>query len=168
MNLDSIINSAKTSSFGLWRMNFLLKRFIPFNRPHGFKVTTFTDHKVEVKIPYKKSNLNHIKGLHACGLATAAEYSSGLLLLSRIGIKDYRIIMDSLHAKYHYQGKMAARATYELNDEELNQEIMEPLKSKGEVYKKCIVKVKDDANNLLCTIETNWQIKSWSKVRTKR
>lgn len=168
MNLDSIIESAKKTKFGLWKLNFLLLRFIPFNKPHGFKVVELTDQKVSVKIPYKKSNLNHIKGLHACGMATAAEYSSGLLLLSRLGIKNYRIIMESLHADYHFQGKMPATATYQISNEELVNEIIEPLKLKDHIYKKCVIEVKDDQNNLLATITTNWQIKAWNKVKTKR
>lgn len=168
MNLESLIESAKSSTFGLWKLNFLLKRFIPFNKPHGFKVIELTDHKVVVRIPFKKSNLNHIKGLHACGMATAAEYSSGLLLLSRLGIKKYRIIMESLIAEYHFQGKMSAVAIYELSNKELEKEVIEPIKRNGEVYKKCIISVKDDEGNMLCTITTNWQIKSWEKVKTRR
>ena len=85
MDLNKIIKSAQSSNFGLWKFNFILHRVIPFNKPHNLKVVHIDSNKVVVNIPYKKSNLNHIKGLHACVQATAAEYASGLLLLSRLG-----------------------------------------------------------------------------------
>ncbi|MFT5668747.1 MAG: hypothetical protein ACI9DK_002952, partial [Vicingaceae bacterium] len=34
MNIDKLIESAKRSSWGRAKLNFLLQRFIPFNRPH--------------------------------------------------------------------------------------------------------------------------------------
>ncbi len=167
MNFNSIISSAQKSKFGLWKFNFLLHRMIPFNKPHQLKVWTIESNKVVVKIPYFKKNLNHIKGLHACVLATAAEYSSGLLLLSRLGFKDYRIIMESMDLKYLYQGKMEAFATYEITDKEINEKIIDPLKTEGSVYFQCIISVKDKKGNELCSAKTNWQIKSWNKVKTK-
>ena len=125
MDFNKLIRSAQTSRFGLWKLNFLLKRLIPFNRPHGIKIIDLTANRVEVLLPMKNANLNHLKGLHACGLATAAEFSSGFLLLSRLGIENYRLIMQSLEVEYFYQGKTDARAIYELSDEELEEERQE-------------------------------------------
>ncbi len=167
MDFNKWLDLARQSKFGLWKLNFALLRFVPFNKPHGFKVIQLDEYLVKVKMPYKRSNLNHIKGLHACGLATAAEYSSGLLLLSHLGMKKYRIIMESLEAKYHYQGKMPAIATFKMDEEELRKSILEPLKTQESVIKQCQVEVHDTDGNHLCTVKTNWQIKSWQKVKTK-
>jgi hypothetical protein len=149
MNFNKLLEKAKASKFGMWKLNFLLQRFIPFNRPHGLEVLCVEQNMVQVKMPYQSSNLNHIKGLHACGLATAAEYSSGLLLLSRLGMKNYRIIMESIEVKYFYQGKSDAIAI------------------NGIAYKVCTIHLHDSNKNLLCTANTNWQIKSWKDVKTK-
>src|SRR5690606_9167838 len=116
MDFNKLIKHAQNSKFGLWKLNFLLQRFIPFNRPHGIKIVSLNPNRVEVNIPYKKKNLNHIKGLHACGLATAAEFSSGFLLLSRLGMENYRLIMQSLEVEYFYQGKKNATAVYEISE----------------------------------------------------
>lgn len=167
MNFNSIISSAQKSKFGLWKFNFLLHRMIPFNKPHRLKVESISPNKVVVKIPYFKKNLNHIKGLHACVLATAAEYSSGLLLLSRLGFKDFRIIMESMEIKYSYQGKMDAYATYEITNDEINHKIVIPLQSDESVYFQCRISVKDKKGNELCIAKTNWQIKPWNNVKTK-
>ena len=88
MQIEQIIQNAENSSFGLWWLNFLLARLIPFNKPHSIKVIKISKSEIQTNIPYKKKNLNHIKGIHACGLATAAEFASGLLLLYNLGFKE--------------------------------------------------------------------------------
>lgn len=167
MNIERIIKKAKNSAFGLWKLNFILKRMIPFNRPHGLKVTKISKEKIEVILPFRKNNLNHIKGLHACGLATAAEFSSGLLLLYNLGFKKYRLIMQSLSVDYSYQGKTAATALFEISSEDLKNNIISILEKEGEVVYKGVIQVKDENGKLLCEATTHWQIKEWEKVKTK-
>ncbi|MEX2379192.1 MAG: DUF4442 domain-containing protein [Vicingaceae bacterium] len=167
MQVEKIIQRAEKSSWGLWWLNFLLGRMIPFNRPHGIKVIKISKTEIQTKIPYKKKNLNHIKGIHACGLATAAEFASGLLLLYNLGFKKYRLIMKSIHVDYHYQAKKEAIATFKLSADELQSKMLQALQSDGVVEKLCRIEVKDSEGNLLCKAQTNWQIKSWEKVKTK-
>lgn len=167
MNIYQLFEGARKSSFGRWKLNFLFHRYIPFNRPHGLRIDHISDKEVKVYIPYKRRNLNHIKGLHACVLATASEYSSGLLLLYRLGFDKYRLIMKSIEVEYHYQGKMSAMATYTINEQHFEEEIRKKLEEEGEVYTTCKIECHDKANNHLSTAHTNWQIKSWEKVKTK-
>lgn len=54
MNFDKYIADAKASKFGLWKLNFGLFRMIPFNKPHGIKITKFNDNSIETIIPYKR------------------------------------------------------------------------------------------------------------------
>ncbi len=147
-------------------MNKTLQYIVPFNRPHRIVVTKITDHGIEAQIPYRRKNLNHIKGIHACGLATVAEFASGLVLLSQLGDKKYRLIMESMDVKFQYQAKSAATAYFELREERLQQEILQPLETTEAVYIRCEIPVKDANGNVVCTAFTNWQIKPWDKVRT--
>lgn len=167
MNFDKYITNAKTSGFGLWKLNVGLSYIIPFNKPHRIKVKAITDHKVTTIIPFKRRNLNHIKGIHACGMATCAEFSSGLLLLSRLDPKKYRLIMESIEMKYHYQAKTDIIAEYEMTDEWLNSMVIEPLKREEKVFVKCEINLFDSNKNHVATGFTNWQIKDWEKVKTK-
>ncbi len=167
MNIDKLIQSAKKSSWGRTKLNFLLQRFIPFNRPHGLKIVHIANNEVKVKIPYWRINQNHLKGIHACCLATAAEYCSGFLLLHKLGMKNYRLIMESMEVSYKYQGKTEAYATFAINENDFNTHVLQPLESEGLVYKKCTIEVHDVNHNLLCIATTNWQIKTWEKVKTK-
>src|SRR5690606_30076631 len=114
MDFQKIISKAENSSFYLWLLNRGLCRMVPINKPHGCYITQISNQKIVVKTPFKKANKNHIKGLHACSLATASEYATGLLLLLNLNAKKYRIIMESLQASYHFQGKTAAFTTFEL------------------------------------------------------
>ena len=114
----------------------------------------------------KKVNKNHLNGVHACGLATCAEFCSGLLLLYKLGFKNYRLIMESLEIKFHYQAKSDVTAKFELTNEMVS-EIKSALENEGVTYKKCEVKLHDKEQNHVATCTTNWQIKDWKKVKTK-
>ncbi len=162
-----ILQKAKTSSFYLWVLNFALARMIPFNKPHGFKVVEVGHNHLRTIIPYKKSNFNHIRGLHACGLATISEFTTGFMLISKLDMKKYRIIMQRLEMDYHYQGKMDAYAEYRLEDAWMEKEIYEPLKTQDAVVLPFEIKIYDENKNHLTTGKIFWQIKEWEKVKTK-
>jgi acyl-coenzyme A thioesterase PaaI-like protein len=162
----NIIEKAKTSSLYLNILNWSLNRMIPFNKPHGFRILEITNHSLKTKIPYIKKNLNHIKGLHACALATVSEFTTGLMLLTRLG-KQYRIIMQRLEMDYHYQGKTDAFAKFEVTDEWIAINVNTPLKANDSVVVVCEVMIHDANNHHLTTGRVHWQIKNWNKVKTK-
>ena len=167
MDLKKLVRKAQHSSFNLWLLNQALSFAIPFNRPHGFKVKRITDSEVEILIPYKRSNLNHIKGLHACSMATLCEYTAGLLLSYRLDLGKYRMILRSLDMQYHYQGKMDAVAKFSISEEWLKEKVLDPLLQCDHVFVDCAVSVHDLKGNLLCTGTSDWQVKNWEKVRVK-
>lgn len=167
MNFEKIVQQARTSKFGLIKLNFGLGMLIPFNKPHGIKIKEITDHRITTIIPYKRRNLNHIKGIHACGMATAAEFASGFLLLMKLGNKDYRLIMQSIKMEYHYQAKKHVVAQFNATDEWLNEHVIQPLKQQDAVLVQCQIELHDNAQNHVATGYTNWQIKRWDKVKTK-
>jgi acyl-coenzyme A thioesterase PaaI-like protein len=167
MDTTKIVQKAKTSSFYLWLLNAGLNRMIPFNKPHGFKVVEITDTTIKTKLPYKRGNFNHIKGLHACALATLSEFSTGFLMISRLDPKKYRIILKTLEMEYHYQGKMDGFGTFEINDQWLEEKIYNPLKENESTVVICEIKIHDTEGNHLTTGKVHWQVKSWDKVKTK-
>jgi len=165
---DKIIEKAKEGSkFHLWLLNITLQKMIPFNKPHGITVTKFSDYSLETYYPYKTRNLNHIKGLHACGLATLSEFTTGLLLTFILDSKKYRLIMHSMKVEYHYQGKTDAKATYSISKEWLDEQVLIPLKSTDKVLVATEVQTVNTLGDVLCTAQINWQIKNWEKVKTK-
>jgi acyl-coenzyme A thioesterase PaaI-like protein len=164
---NTILQKAKTSSFYLTILNWSLNRMIPFNKPHGFKIIQISDYHLKTQIPYRKSNFNHIKGLHACALATISEFTTGFLLITRLDAKKYRLIMQRLEMDYHYQGKMNATAEFAISDQWLETSVFEPLKDRESVLVICEVKIHDEKGNHLTTGKVHWQIKDWTKVKTK-
>lgn len=163
----TLLEKAKKSKTHLALLNFGLLRKIPFNKPHGIKIVEINDKSVKTIFPYKRSNFNHIKGLHACGLATVSEFTTGIVLLSALDSKKYRIIMQKMEMNYHYQGKMDSYAEFSVTDEWLKTEVIDPIASNDSVVVNCEVKVIDSAGNHLTTGNIYWQIKSWTKVKTK-
>lgn len=140
---------------------------VPFNKPHGFKILEIGDDHLKTFVPYKRSNFNHIKGIHACALATLSEFTTGFLLLVKLDPKKYRLIMQKLEMEYHYQAKMNAFAYFSISENWLNAEVYHPLKTTDRVTIDSVVKIFDSDNNHLSTGNVTWQIKDWDKVKTK-
>lgn len=167
MNFIKIIKKARRSPVYLKVLNIGLNHSIPFNKPHGIKILEIGDHHIRTFIPYKKRNFNHIKGVHACALATLSEFTTGFMLISRIDSKKYRIIMKALYMDYHYQAKKNVFATFKLTDEWLDQNVYTPLQTQDAVLVKCTIETLDKDDNLLSVGNIHWHIKPWEKVRTK-
>jgi acyl-coenzyme A thioesterase PaaI-like protein len=165
--VSKIIEKAKHSAFWRWVLNQSLYRMVPFNRPHRFRVVEIEDHFLKALIPYRRSNFNHIRGLHACALATISEFATGFLLLSRLDMKKYRLIMQRIEMDYHYQGKMDAFAEFRTSEQWLQEKIIGPLATQDSVVVPCEIKIHDVKGNHITTGKVYWQVKDWQKVRTK-
>lgn len=165
--LPGLIEGARTSPFKLKMLNLMLGRLIPFNRPHGVHIFELGKEHVKTTAPYKRKNLNHIKGVHACCIATVAEFSSGLLFLSRLNPARYRLIMAKLEIDYLYQAKSAIIAETRISEQELKDAILKPLADKEKLLHTQLTEVYDDQKNHLATARVTWQIKRWDAVRTK-
>lgn len=168
MHLDALIRRARSSAWSRWLLNALLRWKIPFNQPHGFRVEPLLEGGIRVHIPYWRINRNHIKGIHACALATAAEYGSGLALLEHLDARQYRLIMKRLQMDYHYQAKADAHALFAPRADEIAAHVIEPLKASEAVLYTAQVELHDVKGNHLATGRITWQVKAWASVRTKR
>ncbi|MFD1552640.1 DUF4442 domain-containing protein [Putridiphycobacter roseus] len=167
MNVSKYVNDAKKSDFGLRKLNFILGFTIPFNKPHGIKISELEDYAIKASIPYKRKNLNHIKGIHACALATTSEFASGFLLMTQLDFSKYRLIMEEIIMTYHYQAKKACIAKSELSADWFQNNILNPLENQNKISIINLVETYDTAGNHICTAKVKWQIKSWTKVKTK-
>ena len=167
MNSAKLIEKAKHSRFYLWLLNVALSRMIPFNLPHGFEITALTNTSVKTRLPYKRKNLNHVRGLHACALATLSEFTTGFMLISKLGMDKYRIILQKLEIDFHYQGKMDGVAEFSVDENWVQDKIVIPLQAHDAIVIPCEVKIYDTKNNHLTTATVYWQLKDWKKVRTK-
>ncbi len=166
-SIYKIVNKAYDSKFYLWVLNNILYKAIPFNKPHRFEIVALQKDAITIKLPYKRKNLNHIKGIHACALATVSEYSTGFLLISNIDPSKYRLILKDLSMAYHYQGKTEVTAGFTLTQDWLEEKVYKPLENQESIDLLCEVKTYDIHNNHISTGKVNWQVKSWEKVKTK-
>ena len=161
------IEKARKSNFQLWILNTFIGKFIPFNGPHKFRIVEIMDDGFEIEMPYIKKNLNHLKGLHACGLATLSELTAGLTLIRKLDFKEYRLIMQELKMDYYYQAKMPVRARYELSNDFIQSTVKGPLENEDSVFVELKTEVYDKEKNHICTATTKWQMKKWTSVKTK-
>jgi hypothetical protein len=166
MNPSKLILKAGSSSFYKWLLNRGLWNMIPFNKPHKLRVTNIQPGNVEIKLPYIRRNLNHIKGLHACSMATLAEYATGMALITKLDSKIFRIIMQKIEMEYFYQGKTDATASFEVTDEWLNTNVLKIIKTGSPAVINCEIHIHDIQKNKLATGNIFWQIKSWADVKT--
>ena len=165
--LPKLIENARNSERWLMVLNRMMRLIIPFNRPHGVKILKLGSNEVCTGVPYHRKNFNHIRGIHACAIATIGEFSAGLMLISRLDPTRYRLIMSCLEVDYRYQAKQDILAETRLDEAELISDILDPLKENPVIYKTMHTLVTDSDGRKVAKIRTKWQIKSWDKVRTR-
>lgn len=165
--LNTLVEKAKHSDFYLWILNFVLLKTVPFNKPHNIRIIKITDDELTITAFNKKRNQNHIKGIHACLLATMCEYASGLSLMLRLPSNEYRIILKNIHMTYHFQAKTNVFVKFKFSKDMATEQILKPLKNEEAIFKEFFVEVFDEQNNHICTGLINWQIKAWKNVKTK-
>ncbi len=165
--IHKLIDKASSSHFYKWILNRIISYTVPFNAPHHFKIIKIQRGEVKVLLPYRRSNLNHVKGIHACALATLCEFTIGMALISKISEKEFRIILKNLRMDYHYQGRTDVIAQFLLTEEMLKNKLLLPLQTNDAVFHEFEIKVTDTSNNHICTGYINWQVKKWHKVGMK-
>lgn len=165
--LLKLLLAAKAGGFALWKLNMMLDFVIPFNARHGIRVLEVGDDFVRTSIPYEQRNLNHIRGIHACAIATISEFATGLLMMTQLDPSKYRVIMSELRMEYHYQAKKKLFAEVKMDPETLKNDFLEPLQNEDAITRTVLAQVHDSEKNHVATGHITWQVKRWDKVRTK-
>lgn len=165
--LPVLTSRAKDSPLWLWVLNRALGWTIPFNRPHGFELLEIGENVIKTTASYKRANHNHVRGIHACAIATVAEFSAGFLLLTKLDPKRYRLIMSRIEVEYRYQAKERIFSESFLTPEVLAEAIYKPLQEKDAVTITLRSDVKDFSGNEIAVASTCWQVKRWDQVRTQ-
>ena len=158
MDIPALLRSARSSRISRWWLNAALGRAIPFNRPHGFRVVPQAAGGIRVDIPYWRVNRNHIKGLHACCLATAAEFCCGLALMEHLDVKKYRILMKSLRMEYLYQAKATAYTVFAPSEEDVETQVLKHLADEEAALYTAELPVHDRLGNHLATAYITWRV----------
>ncbi|MEZ4752006.1 MAG: DUF4442 domain-containing protein [Bdellovibrionota bacterium] len=144
-------------------LNTLLTIGIPFNKGLGLRLFEFTEKKVVVKSLPKRRRRNHVGGAHACALALLGEYPAGLLVAQQFPFSEYRIIIGELKVEYEKQGRGVLFSEVEAPDswptfDGQNDDLWITLKTT----------IHNESREVVARAETRWQIKPWSKVRSKK
>jgi len=161
--LNALFSKAQHSGMWLWILNATLRFLIPFNAPHGIRIRSLTRNTIAVELPFKRANKNHVGGLHACALATASEFATGVVLLQQLG-DNYRILMKSLQMEYVYQGRTAAVIEFSVETGWIEREIISPLNTVESVVIEVTARATDITGNHLCTGIVRWHVKRWDRV----
>src|SRR3990167_10331092 len=163
--LFQLIKKSEHSKKYLWLLNRIMNHTVRFNKPHGFQVIKIAPDFVQTFAPYHKKNFNHVRGIHACAIATVGELAAGLMLMYHFSPKNYRIIMSNIHVDYHYQAKKDIIATAALSAIE-KENILQILTQHNKTTHTINSEIKDDDHTLIATMTSTWQIKNWNEVRT--
>lgn len=163
--LPGLLLRARRSRFWLALLNRLLWRVVPFNRPHRIRIEALDEGEVSTLAPYRRSSFNHLRGTHACAIATVAEFSSGLLLLSLLDPTRYRLIMARLEIDYRHQARSDIVAVTRLDPATLEAKLLAPLRSEGVLLFTQPTQVHDREGHLVAEVVVTWQIKAWSQVK---
>lgn len=160
--LTTFFAKAEKSAFSLWILNQILAFAIPFNKVHRIRIREISPTRILTSIPYRRKNFNHIRGIHACAIATLSEFAAGLELIRRFPPSQYRLIMSKLEIEYFYQAKTNLIAYSEFPDTDAT---LENAHSNIKYIRMKSV-VHDNGQNHVADCYTTWQLKSWNEVKT--
>src|SRR3990167_5380683 len=151
--LFSLIHKSATSKRYLWLLNRLSNHLVRFNKPHGFQIIKINNEQVQTFAPYHKKNFNHVRGIHACAIATIGELAAGMALMFHFSPLDYRVILSSLAVDYHYQAKKDIVGTAKLSPAE-KEEISKKLEIDGKTLHTVITEIKDADHEVVAMVKS--------------
>ncbi len=158
-HLKPLFEQAAESRWGLRKLNWALWYKLPFNRPHGIRLIEARPGFVAARLPFKRSNLNHLKTMHACALATVAEFSAGTCLLSLAWPFRYRLIMKSMHMEYMRRVESEVQAQCTIESERLSSWLNELDAQDGRILIPLKTLLFDAQGNAVAEGITHWHIK---------
>lgn len=147
-------------------LTLVFQFWIPFNRPHRFRIVTLTPGAARVVAPFRRSNRNHLGTVHACALATIGEFAAGLALLGAFDPADYRLIMSRLEVDYTRRAGSVITSAAELPAAELD-EVRLRLEREGVARRVVVSRLVDSGGEEVAVVKTHWQIKDWRRIREK-
>ena len=162
--VSKLIARAKSGNPGL--LSRIMQEVIPFNRPHRISVVKLSSETCVVSLPDRRRNRNHLGTMHACAMATAAEFVSGLNVLEAFDITQYRLIMGRLEVDYLRRPKGCCTATSSWGDGKL-QMVKSDISADGVASFTLTSVVLDSLDMKVAEATIHWQVKSWEKVRVK-
>lgn len=160
--LDKLLQTKSAKS--LIFLNQALLNAIPFNKPHGFKITSLKDEECVVRLPFVRKNKNHLRTVHACAMATIGEYAAGLVLIRNFPVAENRIIMKQLEIIFFKQAKEELRGIAKFSNKN-KEEALESLAENSfcEIPMETLIYNKEEEH--IATVKTTWHLKDWKKVR---
>ena len=144
----------------------IMQEAVPFNRPHRISITEISPKGCVVSIPYRRRNLNHLGTMHACTIAAAGEYVSGLNVIEAFDISDFRLILSRLEVDYIRRpvGSCTAKSSW---PDEMLDKLKTSLNSEGVAKFVLTAKLRDSKSEHVATTTSHWQVKSWEKVHKR-
>lgn len=151
------------------RLNAVFRRILPFNVPHGIRVTSFGETEVRVALPDRRANRNHLNGMHACAIATACEFCSGLAVLAQFEMKEFRLIMNRLEMDYSrrpVRGACEARAHIA---PDLKEQVLRLMAESEDGAARFIMPsvLVDSSGQEVARAAVHWHVKAWEDVKYK-
>jgi len=146
------------------RLDRVMRIALPFNRPHKIRVLESGPLGAVVGLPSRRSNTNHLGGMHACAIATALEYCSGLTVLMEKEMSGYRIIMSRIEVDYLARPQGDCRASV---PDGVDAQFLKELAAQG-VARTVVTAVLHDASSReVARAQVHWQLKRWDLISKK-
>lgn len=88
-----------------------LPRILPITAGMGLRVLELSEERSRVRLPLSRRSRNHVGGLYLGAQTIAAEVAMALVVLRRHPPPRYRVLIGSVEASFHAQGRGDAVAT---------------------------------------------------------
>jgi hypothetical protein len=143
-----------------------LCEIVPFFASHDLRVRSVDVNRVEIWLPYHRSNLNHLGGMYAGAHFMVAEAASGLLLLSRVDSDGFKVAVTKCKGEWPSasKGLILARCEYDTAWLTRLQKRAERSQANGLGFRVSMnARVFDSRNTLVSSWKFEWYVRAQKK-----
>ena len=123
---------------------------VPHAARMGFRLVSLSPTDIEVSMPDKRGNRNHLNSLHAMALAHLGEFTTGILTLYAVAPLGYRTILRKYEIEYtaKARGRITARAHVALPKKKSLDKVDFPVRAE----------LTDRDGQVVATVTATWRI----------
>ncbi|MBK9293945.1 MAG: YiiD C-terminal domain-containing protein [Oligoflexia bacterium] len=138
----------------------------PFNSHLNCTLVKWSNTESKIRVKLHRGVKNHLGGVHAGALFTLGETCAGILIVKNFNPQKYRIILKDASIIYLKQARETVYGGCSFSEDKISQ-AKSDIASGEPAFIEALTLIKNEENEDLCQVKTNWQIKNWDNVKLK-
>jgi acyl-coenzyme A thioesterase PaaI-like protein len=138
----------------------------PFNSHLKARILDWSRESTTLEVRLHRGVKNHVGGIHAGAIFTLGETCAGLIIIKNFSFNEYRPIMSDVTVHFSKQARGTIVGVARVDRASLSK-VEQGLKKGLPQMLELDTEILNSKNELIASVKTKWQIKSWDQIKTK-